>query len=88
MSKIICSPGSYIQGQGELGKLAEYYGQLGKTGAYLIVDSFIDKTYHNALVSSFEHGGVSYPCRRAGRHESSRCLRPLFPLKQAARSPN
>ena len=60
MSKIICSPGSYIQGQGELGKLAEYYGQLGKTGAYLIVDSFIDKTYHNALVSSFEQGGVSY----------------------------
>lgn len=30
MKRIIASPGSYIQGKGELGALADYYGQLGK----------------------------------------------------------
>ena len=25
MKRVICSPGSYLQGQGELSRLAEYY---------------------------------------------------------------
>lgn len=53
MKKIICSPGSYIQGSSEIKNLAEYYAQLGSKGAYLIVDKFIDKLYHSEIVSSF-----------------------------------
>lgn len=37
MKRVICSPGSYLQGQGELSRLAEYYQTLGRQGAYLIV---------------------------------------------------
>lgn len=60
MSRIICSPGSYIQGNGEIGKLAGYYRTLGKKGAYLIVDKFIDDTYHDLIVSSFQNGDISF----------------------------
>lgn len=54
MPSIICSPNAYVQGRGELKKLCDYYGQTGKNGAYLIVDPFIDKTYHAELTGSFE----------------------------------
>lgn len=36
MKKIICSPGSYIQGNGEMKNLADYYNQLGSKVAYII----------------------------------------------------
>lgn len=60
MSKIICSPGSYIQGKGELGQLAKYYKTMGKAGAYLIVDPFIYKTYQNEIESSFKKENVNF----------------------------
>jgi glycerol dehydrogenase len=60
MSKIICSPGSYVQGNGELGRLAQYVEPFGKGGAYMIVDSFINNTYHDLIVSSFEEKAVAY----------------------------
>lgn len=60
MSKIICSPGSYIQGEGEMGRLAGYYQTLGKKGAYLIIDKFIDDTYHDQIVSSFQNAGIAF----------------------------
>lgn len=60
MRKMITSPGSYIQGNGELSNLAQLYGMLGKNGAYLIVDKFIDDTYHAEIIKSFEENGVSY----------------------------
>ncbi len=60
MSKIICSPGSYIQGPNEMGKLAGYYGQLGEKGAYLIVDPFILNNYKDTLISSFEAEKIPY----------------------------
>lgn len=60
MSKIICSPGSYIQGNGELEKLAGYYKTLGKTGVYIIVDKFINDTYHDQIAASFEKEGIPY----------------------------
>lgn len=53
MKKIICSPGSYIQGDGELKRLADYYTPLGEKGAYLIVDSFILKNYQKEIEVSF-----------------------------------
>ncbi|MBE6123035.1 MAG: glycerol dehydrogenase [Erysipelotrichaceae bacterium] len=60
MTKIICSPGSYIQGPGEIRKLAGYYSQLGTKGAYLIVDAFILRTYREEIVSSFEAEHIPY----------------------------
>lgn len=60
MRKIITSPGSYIQGCGELGKLAEHYQALGTKGAYIIVDKFIHDTYKDEIVKSFEEKGVPY----------------------------
>ncbi len=60
MSRIICSPGIYIQGKGEIKKLSSYYQQLGSKEAYLIVDSFIEKTYRDEIVSSFEKDKVKY----------------------------
>lgn len=44
-TKMICSPGSYIQGNGEMRRLATYYKKLGKKSAYIIVDAFIYKNY-------------------------------------------
>ncbi len=60
MSKIICSPGAYIQGKGELKKLADYYRQLGSEGAYIIVDKFIYDTYKDQIEGSFISGNVPY----------------------------
>ena len=39
MSKIICSPGSYVQGNGEIRKLAKYCQEFGVKKAYLVVDN-------------------------------------------------
>lgn len=45
MSKIICSPGSYVQGNGEIRKLAKYCQEFGAKKSYLVVDKFIYDTY-------------------------------------------
>ena len=60
MRKIICSPSKYIQGEGELTKLPELYGELGITGAYLIVDKFIIELYGDVIKKSFEEKEVPY----------------------------
>lgn len=54
MKKIICSPGTYIQGSGELAHLAEHYKTLGSKGAYMIIDKFIYDTYQTEIESSFK----------------------------------
>lgn len=60
MTRIICSPGSYIQGAGELKRLSHYFKQAASVKAYIIADSFIEKTYHDDIVSSFEADKVPY----------------------------
>ena len=60
MKKMICSPGTYVQGEGELSNLAEYAKSIGKTSAYLIVGPFVDKTYHREIISSFEENKMPY----------------------------
>lgn len=60
MRKIICSPGSYIQGNGELKRLAEFYSQLGKDGAYILVDKFIYETYQTEIESSFKEKNIDF----------------------------
>lgn len=57
---VICSPGSYVQGGGELGKLAEHYAAFGKKGAYIIVGPHVCGTYHDQIVSSFEADSLPY----------------------------
>lgn len=66
MSKIICSPGSYIQGNGELKELATYYKQIGERGAYIIVDKFIYDTYQEEIESSFKKENVRFELRVFG----------------------
>ncbi len=60
MKKVICSPGSYIQGNGEILKLAEYYSAFGQNGAYIIVDKFIHNNYLSQIESSFKLGNIPY----------------------------
>ena len=60
MRKMICAPGCYVQGPGEIALLADHTKALRKQKAYLIVDAFIDKTYHQEIVSSFEEQAVPY----------------------------
>lgn len=66
MSKIICSPGSYVQGNGEMGRLAGHARSFGKGGAYLIVDCFINSKYHDLIVSSFEKEEMLYSVNEFG----------------------
>ena len=60
MSKIICSPGSYVQGNGEIRKLAKYCQEFGAKKAYLVVDKFIYDTYKDQIESSFEIEKMPY----------------------------
>lgn len=60
MSKVICSPGSYVQGNGEVKKLAEYCQKIGAKKAYLIVDHFIYDTYKEEIESSFQSEKFPY----------------------------
>lgn len=66
MTKIICSPGSYIQGAGEFKNLASYYDQLGSKGAYIICANFVYNHYREDIVSSFEEAGTPYQLVRFG----------------------
>lgn len=60
MSKIICSPGAYVQGNGEIKRLAGYCQKIGVEKAYLIVDKFIYETYKEQIESSFKVNGMPY----------------------------
>lgn len=53
-TKIICSPGCYVQGPGELGRLAAYCDGFGTKKVYLIVDAFIEKTYGELIKGGFD----------------------------------
>lgn len=60
MAKALCAPGTYLQGKGEMGCLASYMSMLEAHEAYLIVDAFIDRTYHDLIAGSFEEAAVTY----------------------------
>ena len=66
MRTILCSPGTYIQEANALSTLAENCETLGSAGAYLIVDPFIDDTYHDEIVASFEAGDLHHHVERFG----------------------
>lgn len=58
MKKMICAPGSYIQGPGELQNLAEYYRMLGKNGAYLIVSRSTWAAWKDRIEGNFRAAGI------------------------------
>lgn len=67
MSKIICSPGEYIQGKGEMKRLADYYESADRKGlflvkgAYMIVDSFFStEQYKKQITESFQKKNITF----------------------------
>ena len=67
MSKIICSPGEYIQGKGEMKRLADYYESAARKGlflvrgAYMIVDSFFStEQYKKQITESFQKKNIPF----------------------------
>lgn len=63
MKKVICAPGMYIQGNGEMGRLADYYKDMGRRGAYIIVDKFIYDNYQDTIESSFRKQNIAFTIR-------------------------
>lgn len=60
MKKVIIAPANYIQGNGEIKNLAEYYLRYGRKKAYIIADAFIKEKYESEIVNSFDEKGVAY----------------------------
>lgn len=60
MTKIICAPGSYIQGAGEIKKLASYYQELGTKGAYLMIGHHAYVHDLDDIESSFKDENVPF----------------------------
>ena len=60
MKRVSCSPGSYLQGQGELSRLAEYYQTLGRQGAYLIVSRSAYAVWKDRIDGGFRSAGIPY----------------------------
>lgn len=66
MKRVICSPGSYIQGSGELGQLAQYYQTLGRQGAYLIVSQSAYAVWKDRIEGGFCSADVPYEVHSFG----------------------
>ena len=60
MTKIICAPGSYIQGAGEIKKLASYYQELGTKGAYMMIGHHAYVHDLDDIESSFKEANVPF----------------------------
>ena len=75
MSKVICSPGCYIQGNGELKKLADYCAKAGANKAYLLIDKFIYDTYKDNIESSFKVKCLRYTMEIFGGECSEKEIR-------------
>lgn len=60
MKKVIVAPSNYIQGNGEIKNLADYYLRYGSKKAYMIVDAFIKSKYEKEIIESFVEKGIDY----------------------------
>ena len=60
MRKMICAPGSYVQGEGELRLLADHVATLRRHKAYIIVGPRVFKSYQEDIESSFKDQGVPF----------------------------
>ncbi len=66
MSKMIAAPDTYIQGPGEIKKLATYFKNLGQKGAYIVVDSFIKENYTESIIESFIDSDIIFKLEEFG----------------------
>lgn len=60
MRKMICAPGSYVQGKGEIRQLGDHVQALRRNKAYLIVGPRVLKSYQEAIQSGFERAEIPY----------------------------
>lgn len=60
MRKMICAPGTYVQGPGEIKRLGEHVKAMGRHKAYLIVGPRVLKSYEADIRAGFEAAEV--PC--------------------------
>lgn len=60
MRKIICSPGSYIQGEGELKRIADYCKETGAKKAYIIAGGTVFRNYLGDIEPGFEKNDIPY----------------------------
>ncbi|MFR6437053.1 MAG: hypothetical protein ACLUOC_04065 [Peptoniphilaceae bacterium] len=59
MSKVICSPGSYVQEKGAIKKLAEYSEVIGAKNAYIITGNSANRKYKADIEKSFKDNGMA-----------------------------
>lgn len=64
MKRAIFSPSKYIQGEGELGNLQEYFSNLGEKGAYAILDPFVAENYEDQITKGFKDGNITIHSER------------------------
>ena len=60
MRRVIDAPSTYIQGPGEIKKLAEHYRSIGEGEVLLIMDRFVHDVYREAAAESFEKEEISW----------------------------
>ena len=60
MAKALYSPGTYLQGKGELNRLAKHVSAVGAHKAYLMAGKHVGATYHDQIVGSFEETHIPY----------------------------
>lgn len=60
MLKVIASPGSYIQGPGEMSRLYSCCMKLGCKKAYIIIDKFIHDNYKDTVIAGFGAAGACF----------------------------
>lgn len=60
MRRVINAPSTYIQGAGEMKKLAEHYRRIGEGDVLLITDRFVHDTYRDAVTESFGKAGIAW----------------------------
>lgn len=59
MSKVICSPGSYVQEKGAIKKLAEYSKIIGGKNAYIITGNSANRKYKADIEKSFKDNDMA-----------------------------
>lgn len=58
MSKVLCSPGTYVQENGAIKKLAEYCKKIGAKNAYIIAGNSANRKYKDDIEKSFKENDM------------------------------
>lgn len=60
MRRVINAPSTYIQGPGEMKKLAEHLRKLGEGAVLLITDRFVHDMYGEQIIGGLNTGGIAW----------------------------